>query len=61
MITGPARNPVRAARRQTKLREKLGRPRLIPLSVLLEFIRHDHRSSHVRPVEALQGDSGSTG
>ena len=39
---------------------KIGRRRLIPISVLVEFIRRDHRFSHVSPAEVLQG-SGSTG
>jgi excisionase family DNA binding protein len=39
---------------------KVGRRRLIPLSVLLEFIKCDHRSGRVVTEETLQG-SGSTG
>jgi excisionase family DNA binding protein len=39
---------------------KVGRRRLIPLSVLLEFIQCDHRSGRVGTEETLQG-SGSTG
>jgi excisionase family DNA binding protein len=39
---------------------KVGRRRLIPLSVLLEFIKCDHRSRRIGTEETLQG-SGSTG
>jgi excisionase family DNA binding protein len=39
---------------------KIGRRRLIPTSVLAEFIRRDHRSPHVGPSDPIQG-SGSTG
>jgi len=39
---------------------KIGRRRLIPTSVLEEFIRRDHRFSHISPGEVLQG-SDSTG
>jgi len=39
---------------------KIGRRRLIPTSVLVEFIRRDHRSGRVTPGEALQG-GGSAG
>lgn len=39
---------------------KIGRRRLIPTSVLAEFIRQDHRSSQWRHPEATQ-ESQSTG
>ena len=39
---------------------KIGRRRLIPISVLVEFIRRDHRLSHVSPADVIQG-RGSTG
>lgn len=39
---------------------KIGRRRLIPTSVLAEFIRRDHRSAHIGPGETIQG-SGSAG
>ena len=39
---------------------KIGRRRLIPISVLAEFIRRDHRSAHIEPGETIQG-SGSAG
>jgi excisionase family DNA binding protein len=39
---------------------KIGRRRLIPTSVLAEFIRQDHRSTQWRKPEPTQG-SNSTG
>lgn len=38
---------------------KIGRRRLIPTSVLAEFIRRDHRLSHVEQGEVLRGERGT--
>jgi excisionase family DNA binding protein len=38
---------------------KIGRRRLIPTSVLAEFIRRDHRYTHIGPEETIQGSNSS--
>jgi excisionase family DNA binding protein len=41
--------------------KKVGRRRIIPVAALEAFVRGEPRTGHARPVEARQGDSGSTG
>jgi excisionase family DNA binding protein len=38
---------------------KVGRRRLIPISVLTEFIRRDHRSSHIGPGTTIVGSKSN--
>lgn len=40
---------------------KVGRRRIIPVVALEAFVRSDHKSGRIRPVEDLQVSSGNAG